>query len=56
MKLIAIGIIAASKSKFKLKECGRNEEVHIEHSGVRVNLAARPHPILEAERLPSEGL
>lgn len=56
MELIAIGIIAASKSKFKLKECGRNEQVHIEYSEVRVNLAARPHAILEAERLPSEGL
>lgn len=51
MRLIARGIIAASKSKFKLKECGRNEQVHIEHSGVRVDPAARPHPILEAERL-----
>lgn len=56
MKLVAIGIIAASKSKFKLKECGKNEQVHIEHPEVRVNLAARPHPILEAARLLREGL
>lgn len=33
MKLVAIGIRAASKSKFKLKECGKNEQVHIEHLG-----------------------
>lgn len=56
MKLVAIGIIAASKSKFKLKECSKNEQVHIEHSGVRVNLTARPHHILEAAGLPREGL
>lgn len=56
MKLVAIGLIATSKSKFKLKECGKNEQVHIEHSGVRVNLAARPHHIQEAAGLPREGL
>lgn len=56
MKLVAIGVIATSKSKFKLKECGKNEQVHIEHSGVRVNLAARPHHIQEAAGLPREGL
>lgn len=56
VQLVAIGIVAASKSKFKLKECGENEQVRIEHAEVRVNLAARPHPILEAARLPREGL
>lgn len=50
IKLIAKGIIAASKSKFKLKECGRNEKVHIEYSEVRVNLVCQTSSYTESRK------